>query len=154
MKYLIRALEREGAQTEAGPTTPAPQAPAGEAARTADLAKTDLEPITEAEVQRMLGSGAVCRFSYSPGDAPVAAATAGDADAARGVVKLHGRLAPMAVSYRTGPSEGFELSGDDVTVVVSALEDGSGGDPREAEARLQIGTALQVGYSGFFSCTP
>lgn len=154
MKYLIRALEREGVRTGDKPRTPAPEAPAGEAARTADLPKTDLEPITDDELKRMLGSGAACRFSYSPGEAPVAAATAPGADASRGVIKLHGKLAPMAVRYQTLVGEGFELSGDDVKVVASALEAGSGDEPREAEARLEIGKDLEVGYAGFYTCSP
>jgi hypothetical protein len=36
--------------------------PAREAVRTADLATTDLESMTDAELRRMLGSGSVCRF--------------------------------------------------------------------------------------------
>jgi hypothetical protein len=43
------------------------------------------------------------------------------------------------------------LSSDEVTVLASPYEDGSG--PREAEARLRVGTDLDVGYGGFYSCT-
>ena len=154
MKYLIRSLEREGVQPARKPQPAAEEMPAGEAVRTADLASTDLEPFTDAELQRMLGSAAVCRFTYAPGDAPVAAATAPGADASRGVIKLHGRLARMAVRYKTSRGEGFELSSGGVRVSVTPYASQADGQPRDAEARLQIGADLEVGYGGFFECTP
>jgi hypothetical protein len=127
--------------------------PPGEAVRRAELATTDLESLTDAELQRMLGSGPACRFSYAADDAPVAAATATNANGARGVIKLHGRLVPMNVRYETSPGDGFELSGDDVTVLASVDQETAGGEPREAEARLRVGKDLEVGYSGFYLCT-
>jgi hypothetical protein len=63
--------------------------PAREAARTADLATTDLESMTDAELRRMLGSGPFCRFAYAAGDAAVAAATAPGTGVGRGAIKLH-----------------------------------------------------------------
>ena len=152
MKYLIRALEREGVQPARKPAPSAEEMPAREAVRTADLATTDLESMTSAELQRMLGSGPVCRFAYAAGDAAVAAATAPGAGASRGVIKLHGRLVPMTVRYERSAGEGFELSSDDVTAVASPYEGAAGGDAREAEARLQIGNHLEVGYGGFYEC--
>jgi len=65
MKYLIRALARGSAQPARPPAPPADQMPASEAVRTADLATTDLEPITDAELQRMLVSASGCRFAYA-----------------------------------------------------------------------------------------
>jgi len=117
--------------------------------RSADLATTDLESMTEAELQRMLGSGPVCRFAYAAGDAAVAAATAPGAGASRGVIKLHGRLVPMTVRYQTLVGEGFELPSDDVRVVASPYEGAAGS---EAEARLQVGNDLEMGYGGFYEC--
>lgn len=152
MKYLIRAVEREGVQPTSKPEPLAEEMPAREAVRTADLATTDLESMTDAELQRMLGSGPVCRFAYAAGDAAVAAATAPGAGASRGVIKLHGRLVPMNVRYETSAGEGFELSSDDVTVVASPYEGAAGGDPREADARLRIGNDLEVGYGGVYEC--
>jgi hypothetical protein len=153
MKYLIRALEREGVQSARTPKPPAEEMPAREAVRTADLATTDVESMTDAELQRMLGSGPVCRFAYAAGDAAVAAATAPGAGASRGVIKLHGRLVPMNVRYETSAGEGFELSSDDVTLVASPYERAAGGDAREANALLRIGNDLEVGYGGFYECT-
>jgi len=119
MKYLIRALERDGVQPARQPEPPPEEMAANEAARIADLATTDLESMTDAELRRMLGSSPVCRFGYAAGEATVAAATSPGAGASRGVIKLHGRLVPLNVRYETSAGEGFELSSDDVTVVAS-----------------------------------
>jgi hypothetical protein len=153
MNYLIRALEREGVQPGRKPEPPAEEMAAGEAVRRAELATTDLEALTDAELQRMLGSGPVCRFAYAPDAAPVAAATAPGADASRGVIKLHGRLVPMSVRYQTLAGDGFELSSDDVRVSAAPYEGTAGDGSREADARLQIGNDLEVGYGGFYRCT-
>lgn len=152
MQYLIRALERDGVQTTHEPDPPAEEMSAGEAVRRADIATTDLESLTAAELQRMLGTGPVCRFTYMPDQAPVAAATPPGATESRGVIKLHGHLVPMTVRYRATAGEGFELSGDDVTVVAGPYEKTAGRDVREAEARLRIGGDLEVGYRGFYEC--
>lgn len=152
MKYLIRALSRDGGLPARHPEPAAEEMPASEAVRTADLAKTDLEPMTDAELQRMLGAGPVCRFSYGAGEA-VAAATAPGADASRGVIKLHGRLVPMSVRYQTLMGDGFELSSDELKVTATAYEDADGSEAREGEARLQIGADLEAGYGGIYRCT-
>lgn len=153
MKYLIRALERDSAQTGRKPEAPAEEVAAGEAARRADLATTDLESMTDAELRRMLGSGPVCRFAYSAGDAAVAAATAPRDGESRGVIKLHGRLVPMQVRYQGPQGEGFELSSDDVRVMTAPYEVAAENGARDAEARLHIGKDLEVGYGGFYDCT-
>jgi hypothetical protein len=152
MKYLIRALEREGTQSARKPAPAAEEMPASEAVRTADLATTDLESMTDAELQRMLGSGPVCRFAYAAGDAAVAAAMAPGAGASDGVIKLHGRLVPMTVRYQTVAGEGFELSSDDVSVVAVPYEGTAGSEARAAEAVLKVGRDLEVGYGGCYVC--
>lgn len=153
MKYLIRALQREGPQPARQGRPPAEEMPPGEAARRAELAETDLESLTEAELRQTLGSGPVCRFAYAAGGAAVAAAAPPGAEGGRGVIKLHGRLAAMIVRYRGSAAEGFELSGDDVTVVATPDETSAGSDARDAVARLRIGNELEVGYGGFYECT-
>jgi hypothetical protein len=152
MKYLVRAIQREGVRPTSRPAPPVEVMPAGEAVRRAELATTDLESLTAADLQRVLGSGPVCRFSYGPGQAPVAAAAAPGVDASGGVIKLHGRLVPMNVRYETRAGDGFELSGGDVTVTAVAYEGTAGRDVRDGEARLRIGQDLEVGYSGFYEC--
>jgi hypothetical protein len=153
MKYLIRALDREGPRAGVEPSRPADDAAAADAVNLADVAKADLEPLTGAEMQRMLGSSSVCRFAYSPDSAPVAAATPpGDSGAGRGVIKIHGRLVEMTVQYPSAPQDGFQLSGGDVMVGASTLDAAGTGEPRAAEARLRIGQTLEVGYDGFYGC--
>jgi hypothetical protein len=153
MKYLVRAIEAEGTRP-GGSQAPAEQMAAGEAARRADIAQTDLESITDDELRRVLGTGPVCRFAYSSGAAAVAAATAPGNGESRGVIKLHGRLVPMSVRYQSRAAEGFELSSDDVRVVTAPYENASGEGVRDAEARLHIGNELDAGYGGFYECTP
>jgi hypothetical protein len=132
---------------------PAEEMPAGEAWRQADLATTDLESMTDDELRRILGSGPVCRFAYSAGEAAVAAATVPGVAESRGVIKLHGRLVRMAVRYQTSAGQGFELSSDDVRVVAAPYEGSADNGTRDGEAHLQIGKELEVGYGGFFECT-
>ena len=152
MKYLVRALERGDAQAVRGVHPPAAEVPAREAVRTADLATTDLESITGDELGRTLGSGPTCQFRYGREAAVVAAATPPDAEAPRGVIKLHGRLVPMVVRYPGEGGAGFALSSDDVSVTAAPYDPQAGSMPQEAEAMLRIGTELEVGYGGFYAC--
>ena len=153
MKYLIRALDREGPRGEGAPARQVDEAAAADALRLANLEQTDLESMSEADVQRMLGSSSVCRFAYSPGSEPVAAATMpADGGAGRGVIKVHGRLVAMTAMYTSGPGGGFQLSGGEVTVTASSLDSSEGTEPQAAEAHLRIGETLEVGYDGFYDC--
>lgn len=152
MKYLLRAIEAEGTRP-GGSRSSAEQVPAGEAARRANVAQTDLESITDDELRRVLGNGPVCRFGYSSGAAAVAAATAPGRGKGLGVIKMHGRLVSMEARYQSPPAEGFELSSDDVRVVTMPYDSGSREGARDAEARLLIGNELDVGYGGFYECT-
>jgi hypothetical protein len=45
------------------------------------------------------------------------------------------------------------LFSDDVAVAASTYGGRAGSGAREAEARLQIGKGLDVGYGGFYGCT-
>jgi hypothetical protein len=95
----------------------------------------------------------VCRFAYSAGEAAVAAATAPGAGESRGVIKLHGRLVPMAVRYQTSADQGFEMSSGDVRVAAAPYEASGDNGTRDAEAHLRIGNELEAGYGGFYECT-
>ena len=153
MKYLIRAIDAEGARPRGSEPT-VEQMPAGEAARRANVAQADLESIKDDELRRVLGEGPVCRFAYDSGAEAVAAATVPGPGEERGVIKLHGRLVPMEARYQSLAAEGFELSSDDVRVTAAPHEGTSGGGAREADARLRVGDRLDVGYGGFYECTP
>lgn len=152
MTYLIGAVQRDGEQAVRPPQRPAEVMRAGEAARRAGLATTDLESLHAAELQRMLGTGSICRFSYAPDQAVVAAATAPGRSDGRGVIKLHGRLVPMDVRYAASAEDGFVLSSDDVRVSASASDRGEGAAVREAEARFTVGADVEAGYGGFYRC--
>lgn len=154
MKYLIRVLQRDGPQRMQRPAAQTETMAADEAAQRAELGATDLQSLTDAELQRTLGPGPVCRFSFAPAEAPVAVATAAAAETSRGVIKLHGRLVPMNVRYKTPAGHGFELSSHGVTVIASRGEGDSDREPYDAEARLRIGRDVDVGYAGFFGCAP
>ena len=58
----------------------------------------------------------------------------------------------MSVRYQTLAGDGFELSSADVRVSAAAYEGTGGNGAREADARLQIGEVLEVGYGGFYEC--
>ena len=153
MKYLVRALDREGVRNGGTPSRQADEAAVADAVRLANPDQVDLESMTHADIARMLGPSSVCRFAYSPGSEPVAVATMpADGSAGRGVIKVHGRLVAMTVTYLSAPHEGFQLSGGDVTVTASPLHSGDGGDVQAAEAHLRIGQRLEVGYDGFYGC--
>ena len=152
MKYLIRALDREGVQTVRQPEPPPREVTAADVLQGPGVAKTDLEPITDAELARMLGSGSACRFRYGVGDAPVAAAMAPGRGSSRGVVKLNGGLIAMTARYPSGPAEGFELVSGDITVTASPMESDGTAEPSDGEAKLHIGRWLEVGYAGFYRC--
>ncbi len=154
MKYLIRATERGDVQPAAGSRQPAEQMPASEAVRRADLATTDLESITAVELQQVFGTSTVCRFSYAAEGSVVAVATPPGTTDSRGLIKVHGRLVPMNVRYPSAPAGGFELSGDQVDVVATPYAEGNASEIRDAEARLRVGGGLEVGYAGFYGCTP
>jgi len=50
--------------------------------------------------------------------------------------------------------QGFELSSEQVDVSATLYREVNAGDVREAEARLRVDRGLEVGYSGFYGCTP
>ena len=152
MAYLIGALQG-GATASAHPARATlEELPPGEAARRADIAKTDLEPLRDDEVRSVLGDGPVCRFSFARDGTAVAAATATGASVERGVIKLHGHVARMGARYGTADQEGFALAGDDVRVVISLREPRGAAARVRAAARLTIGSELEAGYAGFYRC--
>lgn len=163
MQYLIHQLEAEGGQTDALHETAAQPrvVPAHEAITTANLAMTDLGELDEAEIERVLGRGPRCSFSYSRDAGPVLAASL-PTDAkgvGKGVVKLHGLLVEATARHTAAtPStaSGVTLSTPGLQVVVEPQADDArttDGSPfREASAQLQLDAGLRVGYRGFYRC--
>ena len=163
MQYLIDQLEAEGGQVDALHDTAAQPrlVPAREAITTANIAMTDLGELDEAEIERVLGRGPRCGFSYSRDAGPVLAASL-PTDArgiGKGVVKLHGLLVEATARHTAAtPSSasGVTLSAQGLQVVVDPQANGArttdGSSVREANAHLQLDAGLSVGYGGFYRC--
>ena len=58
----------------------------------------------------------------------------------------------MTPRYASDPGQGFELSGDDVTVTATPHGPATDIQPREADAIFAVGPELEVGYAGFYAC--
>lgn len=163
MKYLIRAVDQEGAKDQAalGPDAPPAVVPAAEAIRQAELARVDLAELDQAELDKVLGTGARCGFAYSRHAGPVAALQRPVGGAAiPGVVKVHGRLVELQATIERADADAGErlvLRGDGIEVAIAAIDDAATSglvevDAAEAEALLRIGSELEVGYAGFYRC--
>lgn len=163
MQYLIDQLENEGVQTDA-PDEAAVQSrvvPAREAITTANIAMTDLGELDEAEIERVLGRGPRCDFSYSRDAGPVLAASlpTDASGAGKGVVKLHGLLVETTARHtaaKPSSASGVTVSAEGMQVVVEPQADGTrsadGRSVREANARLHLDAGMSVGYGGFYRC--
>lgn len=145
MKYLIRAIERDGVQATRD-TPPAAPSVAGprEALAGAQLAKVDLGELEATGITRVLGPGPHCTFGYAPGTPVVAASVPRGATAGRGVVKLHGTLVPL--DARPASGGGFDLVSDALTVRVRP-ERG-----RDGTAVLRLANGPEIGYAGVYRC--
>ena len=162
MQYLIDALESGRSVDAPDEALAQPRVvPASEAIATANIAMVDLDELDEAEVERVLGSGPRCGFSYSRDAGPVLAASL-PTDASgigKGVVKLHGLLVETTAQH-TAPTpssaSGLTLSAEGLQVVVDPQADGarSAGDGsiRAANAHLHLDAGMSVGYGGFYRC--
>ena len=164
MKYLIRAVSREGAKAQAaiGPDAPPEVVPPRDAIRQAELARVDLAEIDQAESDKVLGNGPRCGFFYSREAGPVAAVRrpVAGSGATLGMIKVHGRLVELQAYAESAGTHGRErlvLRGDGIDVTIAAIDEAATSpvvevDAAEAEALLRIGTELEVGYAGFYVC--
>ena len=163
MKYLIEQLEAGGGQVDAlhEAATQPRVVPAREAITTASIAMTDLGELDEAEIERVLGRGPRCGFSYSRDAGPVLAAsmTTDASGVGQGLIKLHGLL----VEVTSRPTAAIQSSAGGITVSAEGLQvlvepkaggagSAQGSSVREATARLHLDAGLSVGYSGFYQC--
>ena len=162
MQYLIDALESgRGIDALQEPAAQPRVVAAREAITTANIATIDLDELDEAEIERVLGRGPRCAFSYSRDAGPVLAASL-PTDASgigKGVVKVHGLLVEATAQHTaTTPSSasGLTLSAQGLQVVVDPQAEGAtttdGNSVREANAHLHLDAGLSVGYGGFYRC--
>ncbi len=149
----------------AGPAAPEDARAAPPAARlvaadraihTAEIATIDPATLQDAEIDKVIGAGADCRFSYTRAGGPVlaAAATAGG----RGVMKLNGALIELRVE--TAPrseDDALALVADGVRATVAPLPRVGARRGRfrraNAEMRFELDEGLTAGYHGFYACS-
>ena len=128
--------------------------PAGEALSGAHIPTLDPAEMVDAEIEKVLGPGPRCEFRYTSEGRPViAASTAPSGNAPAGVVKLNGHLVPL--QRESAEAQSIVLRSDQVRLAV--MPDGgapaAGARQHEADARLEIGESLQVGYRGYYRCS-
>lgn len=131
--------------------------PAQQAVLRAELARTDPATMTDAEVDRVLTSDALCRFSYSRGKAPIVVIGGSEgATGRRGVVKLHGALVALRTVTAVDappPRDGIHLVADGVDIAITPRGQRTDGDGvREADMIFRLRQGLEVGYRGFYEC--
>lgn len=133
---------------------------AAEAIQIAHVSTIDLHTMDEAEYEKVIPQGPHCTFLYSAEGGPVLAAGMKGGTAA-GVVKIHGKLVELeadnVTSYDALSSSGARFSTDKLRVhlIPDPDEDFAQDDgrmQREADAVLEIGQQLKVGYRGWYVC--
>ncbi|MFC0676360.1 DUF305 domain-containing protein [Lysobacter korlensis] len=156
MKYLVAQIESGAGEVEAlDEAAAAPRVvPAHEAMTQAEIAKTDLAELDQAEIEKVLGRGPHCSFRYSRAAGPVAAFTP-----AGGVIKLHGRLVELdsAIDPKQDLANGVVLTADGVRLRIDPHAGApakalSGLTVHEADAVLTLAAGLDVGYRGYYGC--
>lgn len=133
--------------------------PASQAIRIADVATVDLHTMDAAEYEKVLSNGVYCTFRYTSGGRPVLAASTGKG-AATGVVKIHGKLvrlkaAPITSFEALSSGATFNAKGIRIEVIPDPdkeFERHDGRMQREADAVLDLGHDLKVGYRGWYAC--
>lgn len=132
------------------PPPVAEPAPAGTALRGANVPTLDPVTLDDAEITAVLGPGARCAFHYTRSGKPVAAF---QADRGAGVVKLNGKLIPLAYAPAAG---GARLSAEALSLDISTGETAQEADAGLVEAEmvfnLRQGQGLTVGYGGYYGC--
>ncbi|RAH96221.1 DUF305 domain-containing protein [Acuticoccus sediminis] len=160
MRYLIADISGAGGVER--PETmdePLPEVvPAEEAVESPVVAAMDPAPLQDADVEKVLGAGAACRFHRSAEADPILVAVPGQGGA-RGVMKLNGKLVELA--SETGGLDGFAngtmLSAGPIhmrVMPVAGAETETEGDmaSRKADLVFQLDQGLTVGYRGLLNC--
>ncbi len=132
------------------PPPVAEPAPAGAALQGANIPTLDPVTLDEAEIAAVLGPGAWCAFHYTRSGKPVAAF---QVDRRRGVVKLNGKLIPLAYAPA---ADGGRLSAEALSLDISTGEPAQEANAGLVEAEmvfsLRQGEGLTVGYGGYYGC--
>jgi hypothetical protein len=122
------------------------------------IASLDPAPLNEAEAGQVLEPGPGCLFKRTAESDPILAIRAPeDGGAARGVMKLSGKLVPLQSEAGGDLAAGATMTAEGVRMAVRPLRDdetllGDGFERADAELVFQLDQGLTVGYRGFYSC--
>jgi len=147
MRYLIADVSAGNVVEDIYEDPPAEVGTVEDALSNTLIAGLDPAPLPEADVDRILNSGARCRFNRSPETDPILHAAA---DGSLAAMKLNGVIVPLeAQNAATEGDTAFSAPG--VTMTVRRLGDEA--DWRsDAELIFALHEGLKVGYRGFYSC--
>ncbi|MFC4172851.1 DUF6692 family protein [Microvirga sp. GCM10011540] len=134
--------------------------PAQEALAGSNIPTLDPAPMNDAEIRKALGAGPLCEFRYTTAGRPVlAVGTQPDGAPRGGIVKLNGSMVPLSpapVDGASGAASTLLLVADPIRMTVTPegaeQTDGTGAQRREANAVLEVGQSLRVGYRGYLDC--
>lgn len=134
---------------------------AAEAIACAEIAKLDPEKLSDAEIEKVVGSGPICVFRYTSTSRPVLALASGRSGEAAGsaAVKLNGNLIRLQRASAAAPAaeQAVSLAARPVVATLGPLAvealDGRARDTRDMTLILEIDQELKVGYGGYFNCS-
>jgi len=162
MRYLVRVME--GADTlrtlpGEGGTSPR-LVSASEAIHQADPAKTDLEEMDDADVDKAIGQGPRCTFRYGRSSPAVLAVRLDPAaPESRAVAKVNGHLFELSGSFVSPerPWSGrVELVAPGMSIALAPVDEadavGQASVTVESDAVMRIDKGVEAGYGGFFTC--
>jgi len=142
-------------RAEAQPPDTAELASAREAIAGAFVPQLDPHTLNDAEIAKALPTGAGCMFRYTSSGKPVVVVAATAAPVA--ALKVNGKLTvlPQEPPARQRTPVAFAAEGVRVRITDVGDAPASAGDaPREAELSFEVGSALKVGYRGYYECRP
>ncbi|WP_265516498.1 DUF305 domain-containing protein [Nitratireductor luteus] len=163
MRYLIADLARGGETSDIYEDGPPKTGSVSEAMNQTMLAELDPSPMSQAEIDDVLGPGSGCEFSYTGASNPVFVARApeGEEGIAQGVTKLNGTLIPFRFAASvdiedladglTTTTEGARVSvrhvADDEPTIDGAMRRWN------ADLVLTLTPGPAIGYRGIYACS-
>jgi hypothetical protein len=144
MRYLISDIAANGDAPVPAPASAPEIVSLDQALSTPVISRLDAEPMSEDEIALAFPNGPACTFAYTTESRPVLAT---DGDIA--LVKISADLVEVE-------RKGDSFVGDGIQFAIGSDSDGdifdSSGQAKEAEMRMQVGTTLNAGYIGWWTC--
>lgn len=125
---------------------------ADEALTGAHIPTVDPASMTDAEIEKALGTGPHCEFRYTSAGKPVLAWKALADGSAEGVVKLNGYLVILRSAAGSGE---VVLTAGDIRMIIAPdeeIERPASERHEEATSIFELGSSLRVGYGGYYRC--